>query len=126
MYEVDIYNRQVTAVDPAAELKPMVEIHMSALILKHAMAAKFCAQIAIGKRVKYKVTTRTRQHVLLLEFLMNLYESELLPVRKWFRYRFLETWVLRWREIMLYLRIMLDRMRSRRLSEEEYILSTHV
>jgi UDP-MurNAc hydroxylase len=124
LYEVDIADRKVTAVEPGTELKPMAEIHMSALIMKHAMAAKFCAQISIGKRVKYKVTTRTRQHILLLEFLMNLYESELLPVRKWFRYRFLETWVLRWREVMLYLRIMTDRMRSRRFSEEEYILNT--
>jgi UDP-MurNAc hydroxylase len=124
LYEVDLANRKVTAIEPGAELKPMAEIHMSALIMKHAMAAKFCAQISIGKRVRYRVTTRTKRYVLLLEFLMNLYESELLPVRRWFRYRFLETWVLRWREVALYLRIMSDRMRSRRLSEEQYILGT--
>ena len=126
LYEVDIANRKVTAVEPGAELKPMAEIHTSALILKHAMAAKFCAQISIGKRVRFRVTTSDKRYVHLLEFLMNLYESELLPVNRWVRYRFLETWVLRWREVALYLRIMADRVRSRRFSEEQYILSTRI
>jgi UDP-MurNAc hydroxylase len=126
LYEVDIANRKVTAIEPGSELKPMAEIHTSALILKHAMAAKFCAQISIGKRVRFRVTTAEKPYVHLLEFLMNLYESELLPPRRWFRYRFLETWVLRWREVALYLRIMADRLRSRRLSEEQYILATRV
>ena len=126
LYEVDIANRRVTAVEPGAELTPMAEIHMSALIMKHAMAAKFCAQISIGKRVRFRVTTDSKRYVHLLEFLMNLYESELLPVSRWFRYRFLETWALRWREVALYLRIMADRARSRRLSEEQYILTTRI
>jgi len=126
LYEVDIASRKVRAVPPDAELKPMAEIHMSALIMKHAMAAKFCAQISIGKRVRYRVTTGTKRYVHLLEFLMNLYECELLPVSRWFRYRFLETWALRWREVALYLGIMTDRMRSRRLSEEQYILGTRI
>jgi hypothetical protein len=49
---------------------------------------------------------------------------ELLPVRRWFHYRFFETWVLRWREVVLYLGILWDRLRSRRFSEEQYILAT--
>jgi UDP-MurNAc hydroxylase len=126
LYEVDLANKKVTAVEPGTELKPMPEIHMSALIMKHAMAAKFCAQIGIGKRVRFRVTTRTKKYVNLLVFLMNLYESELLPVSAWFRYRFLETWLLRWREVGLYLGIMLDRVRSQRLSEEQYILNTRI
>jgi UDP-MurNAc hydroxylase len=124
LYEVDIANRKVTAVEPGTELQPMPEIHMSALIMKHAMAAKFCAQISIGKRVRYRVTSQNKRYVLLLEFLMNLYEMELLPVRRWFHYRFFETWVLRWREVALYLGILTDRLRSRRFSEEQYILAT--
>jgi UDP-MurNAc hydroxylase len=126
LYEIDLADRKVTAVQPGTELEPMPEIHMSALIMKHAMAANFCAQIAIGKRVRFKVNTRTKKYVDLLVFLMNLYESELLPVSAWFRYRFLETWLLRWREVGLYLRIMVDRSRSKRLSEEQYILNTRI
>jgi UDP-MurNAc hydroxylase len=126
LYEVDLSKCKVTAVEPGTDLKPMPEIHMSALIMKHAMAAKFCAQIGIGKRVRFKVTTGTKKYVDFLVFLMNLYESELLPVRAWFRFRFLETWVLRWREVALYLGIAADRVRSHRLSEEQYILNTRI
>lgn len=122
LFEIDIANRKVTAVEPGSELAPMSEIHTGALIMKHAMAAKFCAQIGIGKRIRFRTTSREKKYILLYVYLLNLYESEILPLRNLLRLRSFETWSLRWREVLLYLRILADRMRARPFSEEEYIL----
>lgn len=124
LYEVDIANRRVTTREPGAVLQPMSEIHTSALIMKHAMAAKFCAQIGIGKRIRFRTTSREKKYIQLYVYLLNLYESELLPMRNMLRPRFFETWMLRWREVLLYLRILTNLIRSRPFSEEQYILNT--
>lgn len=126
LFEIDPFHRRVRAVEPGEPLAPRPEIHVGALVLKHAMAAKFCAQMSIGKRVRFRTTARERKYIQMLVFLMNLYESELLPLRTMFRPRFVETWTLRWREVLLYLRIVRDRLLSRPLSEEHYILATRV
>src|SRR5919202_2403530 len=104
----------------------MSEIHTSALIMKHAMAAKFCAQIGIGKRIKFRTTSRERKSIQLYVYLLNLYESEILPLRNILRPRSFENWTLRWREVLLYLRILMNRALSRPFSEEQYILNTRV
>jgi hypothetical protein len=68
------------------------------------------SHLAISKRVRYRVRKRERRYVAALNLLFNCYEYDLLPMRRMFRLRFFETWLLRWREVLLYFQLLRDRL----------------
>jgi UDP-MurNAc hydroxylase len=122
LFEVDFGRRTVRAVDPAAHRAgEPAEIHTSAFVLRQCMALDLFAHLPTSKRVRYRVTRKTLQRLRLVNLLLLLYESELLPIRRALRGRFFHTWALRWRELLLYGRIALDLLRGRRFRQERYL-----
>jgi hypothetical protein len=51
----------------------------------------------------------------------NYYEYDWLPLRRAFKYRVLETYLLRWREIILYIQLLWDLARTKRLDTAKYL-----
>lgn len=122
VYEVDLYKKKVTErVDRPQFSLQVPEIHLSTLIMKHAMAQKFCGQISISKRITFRVTRKTKKYVQALIELYNLYEYEFLPLRKLIQPRFVRSWLARWREILLYFQIFWALLVHRQFSEEQFI-----
>lgn len=77
--------------------------------------------MCIGKRVFYKVTAYHRKYMEALNLVFNAYEYDLLPMRKIFTRRSFESWMMRWREIILYLQLVRDKVFYGKLDLEKYL-----
>jgi len=77
------------------------QIHTSAFIFKHCMDVGLFSQLGISKRARYRVTKKEMKYCQFLELLVDLYEYEVFPSKNIFKPRSLESWALRWRDIIL-------------------------
>ncbi len=122
VFEIDVYRRAVSEIPPTAPpAEHPLEIHTTTFVFRQCMALDLFSHLAISKRVRYRVTARTRRTMALLNLLFNLYEYDYLPVRSMLTARFATTWMRRWREMLLYARMGSDRILKGRLSEIDYI-----
>ena len=127
LFEVDVYARRVRAiVESERGRTPLLEIHTSALVFRQCMALGLFSHLPISKRVRYRVTTATKRHMHFYNLLFNLFEYELLPLRRLASARFLTTWSSRWRELLLYSRIGVDVALGRGVRPDKYIAEAAV
>ena len=120
--EVDLYRGgAVREIDSCDDRSHPIQIHTSAAILRHCMSVDLFSHLAISKRVRYRVTSRLKKHVVLLNLLFNCYEYEMIPVRRLWSRRFIGVWLTRWREVLLYVRIVFNLARRRRFDMSKYL-----
>jgi UDP-MurNAc hydroxylase len=86
------------------------QIHTTTFVFKRCIAFRIFSHMAIGKRVFYKLHSRNKRPLEFLNLVFNLDEYDMLPVSRVFTRRSLETWFLRWREIVLYLQLVGDKL----------------
>jgi UDP-MurNAc hydroxylase len=98
-----------------------IQIHTTTFIFKRCIAFRIFSHMAIGKRVFYKLHSRNRRPLEALNLMFNLDEYDMLPLRRLFTPRSLETWALRWREIVLYMQLVRDKVLRGRLDFSRYI-----
>jgi len=98
-----------------------IQIHTTAFIFLRGIEFKIFSHMCIGKRVFYKVTSSHKKYMEALNLVFNAYEYDLLPVRKLFTGRSLESWLMRWREIVLYMQFARDMLFYRKLDVEKYL-----
>ena len=77
--------------------------------------------MCIGKRVFYKVTSKHNKYMEALNLVFNAYEYDLLPMRRLFTWRSVESWLMRWREVILYMQFAKDKVISGKLDIEKYL-----
>lgn len=120
--EVDLHRRTVRELTgtPPPQDEPL-EIHTSTFIFRQCLALDLFSHLAISKRVRYRVSRRSRRYMVLFNLLFNLYEYDYLPLRALFSPGLVRDWGRRWREVFLYLRIAADWLFRRRRQEAEYI-----
>lgn len=102
---VDLYNGTVAQdTSPEGSVRA-IEIHTSVYVFRQCLLLHLFSHLSISKRVRYRVTSKSKKHVQMLNLLFNLYEYDMLPVRRLFTRRSLSVWLRRWREWSLYARI---------------------
>lgn len=92
--------------DPAGER--MLRFFTSAALFQHALRSRMFAHLSISKRVIYRVQHQDLRRMQLFNLLLKLYEYELIPLYRLFRWRLVEAYARRWREALLYLQIGID------------------
>lgn len=97
------------------------QIHTATRIFNQCVTTDLFSHLAISKRVKYKVTKKTKPRVVWLNLFFNMYEYELLPLQKNFSKRSLINWILRWRELVLYFQLACDLIFKRELQIHKYL-----
>ncbi len=80
----------------------------AAALFQHAIKSRMFAHLSISKRVLYRVKKRDLRRMQLFNLLLKLYEYELIPMHRLFRWRLIEAYARRWREAMLYVQIAFD------------------
>ena len=123
VYHVDIYRNEIRTLDPNEYDQYPLQIHVSAYVMRHAMAMNMVADIGIGKRIKFRVTGNERRYAERLISLMGLYHYELIPLRRNFRPRSLKTWLQRWREVLLFSQLLFQKLRGKELTFERQLTS---
>ena len=98
-----------------------IQIHTTAFIFLRSIEFGIFSHMCIGKRVFYKVTAYHRKYMEALNLVFNAYEYDLLPVRKLLTRRSIESWGMRWRELLLYMQLFRDKVIYRKLEFDKYL-----
>src|SRR5581483_9482931 len=98
-----------------------IQIHTTAFIFLRGIEFNIFSHMCIGKRVFYKVTARHKKYMEALNLVFNAYEYDLLPMNKLFTRRSIESWSMRWREIVLYLQFLRDKLFYGKLEFDKYL-----
>ena len=124
IYDVNIYTGKVTELPPDTLLHHAnfpIQIHTTAFIFLRGIEFNIFSHMCIGKRVFYKVTAKHKKYMEALNLTFNAYEYDLLPIGKLFTRRSIESWFMRWREIILYMQFVRDLIFYRKLNFEKYL-----
>jgi UDP-MurNAc hydroxylase len=120
-FVVDLY---LGSVHEAATLEDDVhrlQIHTSSFIFRQCMALNLFLYLGISKRVVFRCRKSEAKYLWILEFLFNLYECDMLPLRRMLKPRFILAWFPRWREILLYGRILARKAAGKPFSLSDYL-----
>lgn len=118
---VDIYNRKIREVGPLEDALHPLQVHTSAYIFRRCMALGLFIHLGISKRVLFRSRREDAKRFWLLITLFDLYECEMLPLRRLLAPRFLSTWLPRWREVLLYAAILARKATGREFAMEDYL-----
>ena len=119
--KVDLYNRSVEQIETLPDDSPLPQIHTAAYIFNQCIRLDLFSHLSISKRVLFKVRKKDKKYIQKLNLLYNLYEYDMLPLTRLFSWRFIETWLLRWREIILYVQLVRDLVLHRKLNFAKYL-----
>ena len=124
IYNINIYNGRVEELPADTDLDYAlypIQIHTTAFIFLRGIEFKIFSHMCIGKRVFYKVTAAHKKYMEALNLVFNAYEYDLLPMRKLFTRRSVESWFMRWREIILYMQFARDKVFYGKLDLDKYL-----
>lgn len=119
--QVDLYAGTVRRLDGDAVADHPRQIHTSVHIFMHCVTSDLFSHLAISKRVQYRVRTDTQRDMEQWNMLFNLYEYDLIPLRRLVSTRFIACWLRRWRELILYATIVGNRLRGRPFEFADYL-----
>ncbi len=105
LFEVDLYQQVVCQLESYNDQSHPIQIHTSVALMRHCMGAHLFSHLAISKRVCYRVHSDQKRLMTGLNLFFNLYEYEMLPMRRLCTWRFFTAWRRRWRELWFYLRV---------------------
>lgn len=124
IYHINISQGRVVELPPRTPLDHNnypIQIHTTAFIFLRGIEFKIFSHMCIGKRVFYKVTAKHQKYMEALNLVFNAYEYDLLPLRKLFTRRSVESWLMRWREVILYMQFVRDKVVYGKLDFEKYL-----
>jgi UDP-MurNAc hydroxylase len=124
IYDISINNGRVVELPPDTPLDHInypIQIHTTAYIFLRCIEFKIFSHMCIGKRVFYKVTAKHKKYMEALNLVFNAYEYDLLPLRRLFTWRSVESWLMRWREIILYMQFVRDKVVYGKLDITKYL-----
>lgn len=94
-------------VDPAESHDLRVDVHAN--VLRDCCQKRMFSVFTASKRVHFHlVTKRALRYFFIMSALMDMYESDYLPLRMLLRRRFLSNWARRWREVLFYASVALS------------------
>ena len=124
IYQINIHQGTVKELSPDTPLDHHthpIQIHTTAFIFLRGIEFRIFSHMCIGKRVFYKVTASHKKYMEALNLVFNAYEYDLLPVRRLFTWRSVESWSMRWREVVLYMQLAKDKLVYGKLDIEKYL-----
>jgi hypothetical protein len=123
-YKVDIYQQKISLLDitDVNDKDYPLQIHLSAYVMRHALGVNIMAHIGVGKRIRYRVTKKDKKYLELYKSLLDLHEYEILPIRNNFRIRSIENWLSRWRELLLYAELVIEKVLTGKLNISRHLV----
>lgn len=118
---IDLFLKTVEEVSGLEKESQMIQIHTSSHIFNQCIALNLFLYLGISKRVVFRCRKADAKYLWLLELYFNLYECDMLPLRRMLRPRFVAAWIPRWREILLYLTILFKKARGKGFSMSDYL-----
>jgi len=131
IYNVDVATGNVEQlapeeVDLSDYEKYPAQIHTTAFIFLRCIGFRIFSHMSIGKRVFYKVTKDAKPKMETLNLVFNLEEYDMIPISRNFKGRSIQTWWLRWREIILYMSLVKDKVLTGKMDFEKYLQPSNI
>ncbi len=126
VYQINIHQGRVVELPANTVLDHAtypIQIHTTAFIFLRGIEFRIFSHMCIGKRVFYKVTASHKKYMEALNLVFNAYEYDLLPIRRIFTWRSVESWSMRWREVVLYMQLAKDKLVYGNLDLDKYLRS---
>lgn len=120
-YELDIFKRCYRRLESWNDTDNPVQIHAHASVFLMCILQVNWSSLGISKRVRFRVRDEHRKAIVYFTELNDLFDCEVLPLSKSLNLRFVGTWLRRYREIGLYLKILGDLMRGRDFAYCNYL-----
>jgi len=79
-----------------------IQIYTTAYIFLRGIEFRIFSHMCIGKRVFYRVTKSHKKYMEALNMVFNFYEYDMMPISRNFSARSIQSWTMRWRELLLY------------------------
>jgi UDP-MurNAc hydroxylase len=124
-FSVDLFSGRIVQLSEAELPRSPIIYEANAKLLKMAMAANMFGQVGISKRVKYRLNREDAKHLNRFKQLLSAYEHEVLPISRLIAWRTFRVYMRRWREVLLYIRLIRGIRAGKSLYDlEEQLLST--
>jgi UDP-MurNAc hydroxylase len=122
-FAIDLHGDRVRQVSPDEFGQFDRRIEFPAAILRQAMAMNMFQHAGISKRVHYYATKAAMPQLKWFVMILEVAEAEVFPVRSNFNRRTLRALLPRWREGLLYSRVLIDVVRGNEVAalEEKYL-----
>lgn len=124
IYNINIATGKVTELDATTQLNHHdypLQIHTTAFIFLRGIQFKIFSHMCIGKRVFYKVTKEEKKYMEALNMVFNFYDYDMLPVKKILSGRSIQSWFMRWRELLLYAMFAKDQLLRKNIDISKYL-----
>ena len=123
---VDLYKKNVRPIKDNDLTSYPLQILTSTYIMRNATAKKMMSSIGLSKRVIFRADTENMKTLRLLNHIFYLYDYGMFPLSRLLRPKFIQNYLPRWREIILYMQIARDLALGRNLInlEEKYVNET--
>lgn len=118
-FAVDLHGGKVRDVQPATFGEFDMRIEFPSVVLRQALAMNMFGHAGISKRVNYYATDAAMPKLKWFVALLELAESEIFPLRSNINWRTFRALRPRWREGLLYARVLVDLARGNELLEVE-------
>ncbi|MEL0106145.1 MAG: MBL fold metallo-hydrolase [Rhodospirillaceae bacterium] len=121
-FEIDVYRGTFRYVDSVTDEANPIQFNTASRIFQECIAMRNWNSLGISKRVRFRVRDADKRYVFLFLALNNLFDYDILPLGKSMNRRFIGVWLKRWREVLLYFRIVFDLLVCRKsLDYERYL-----
>jgi UDP-MurNAc hydroxylase len=121
-FEIDVYKGTYQYVETVTDEDNPIQINTASRIFQECIAMRNWNSLGISKRVRFRVRDADKRYVFLFLALNNLFDYDVLPLKKIMNGRFFGVWFKRWREPLLYVRIVFDLLVLRKsLRYERYL-----
>jgi UDP-MurNAc hydroxylase len=120
-YRVDFHRGKVEEVSLLDDSEHPLQVHTSGHILRQCMSRGLFIALGISKRVLFRARRSDAWRIWFLILLFDMYETEMLPLRRLLSARMLATWIPRWRELLLYGRILARKALGKPFDMADYL-----
>jgi len=121
LVEIDFFKKYVQTIESFDDDSHPMQIYTQTALFRHCIVSKLFSHLAISKRVRFRTTKSNLKRLRAWAYFLNFYEYNLFPMRNMARPRFIQQWLLRWREVLLYGHIAVNLVRRRSFRYIDYL-----
>jgi UDP-MurNAc hydroxylase len=121
LYILDIYKKTVTEAVPEDVDRILRQIIADAAVIRQCVAKKIFSHLGISKRVIYRTISEDRWLFEVLFTIFTAYENNIFPLTNILTLRFIRCWFNRRHEILLYMQIVLRKIRGKSITYSDLL-----
>ncbi|WP_342597144.1 MBL fold metallo-hydrolase [Cyanobacterium aponinum UTEX 3222] len=119
--EIDLYNQKYEIIENWDVEKNPIQIYVNNAVINDVWAKKHWNSLGVSKRLKIKLKRENVKYYQLFNFLNNALEAGALQSKNIFTSRYISIYLKRWRELVLYINIIVDRINGKPFSYKKYL-----